>query len=149
MKIALGASRQLLRPDAIAERWPFVIRALAKCSELDDLDTLRNELRTEAVLVVAERNRLHPVGAPTNPAGSDQHGKPGRAAKTVEPKPWKPTKRTLRVIELMKQGLSDDAIAERQDVKVETSAANLRKIRQRARDNGYLPRREAEKRDVP
>jgi DNA-binding CsgD family transcriptional regulator len=49
----------------------------------------------------------------------------------------------------MKQGLSDDAIAERQDVKVETSAANLRKIRQRARDNGYLPRREAEKRDVP
>jgi hypothetical protein len=49
----------------------------------------------------------------------------------------------------MQQGLSDDEIAERQEVKVETSAENLRKIRQRARDNGYLPRPETEKRDAP
>jgi hypothetical protein len=64
-------------------------------------------------------------------------------------KPWKPEKETRHVIKLMKQGLSNDEIAEQKDVKVSKSAVNLRKIRERARDNGYLPPLEDDKRDTP
>jgi hypothetical protein len=55
----------------------------------------------------------------------------------------------MHVIKLMQQGLTNDEIAARNDVEVEKNAANLRKIRERARDNGYLPRLDAEKRDTP
>jgi DNA-binding CsgD family transcriptional regulator len=40
----------------------------------------------------------------------------------------------------MQQGKSNDEIAAMENVKVEKSAANLRKIRERARRNDYLTR---------
>ncbi len=60
---------------------------------------------------------------------------------------WKPRKDTLHVTKLMQKGLSNDEIADRDDVTVEKSAVNLRKIRQRAREHGLLPPLEADKRD--
>jgi DNA-binding NarL/FixJ family response regulator len=62
-----------------------------------------------------------------------------QAKRLVDKKEWKPTKATQTVIKLMKQGLSNDTIAERQDVKAETSKDNLRTIRRRARKAGLLP----------
>ena len=57
----------------------------------------------------------------------------GAASTTKTSNDWKPSSRTMHVIELMQQGLSIDDIAVRKDIQVETNAANLRKIRQRAR----------------
>ena len=60
---------------------------------------------------------------------------------------WKPTKATQKIIQLMKQGLSNDQIMERQDVT--TSVASLRQIRSRARKAGLLPAAQPEQRDAP
>jgi DNA-binding CsgD family transcriptional regulator len=63
-------------------------------------------------------------------------------------RPWTPSKATQKVIDLMGQGLSNDAIARRSDVNVSTSANNLRKIRQRARETRRLGPAQPEKRDT-
>jgi len=82
------------------------------------------------------------------PAATPPPGPAMRSEKKAKP-PWKPNKATLKVIELMKQGLSNDAIAARRDVKVSTAATNLRQIRHRAIESGYLPREATENRDAP
>jgi hypothetical protein len=61
---------------------------------------------------------------------------------------WKPTAATQHVIKLMAQGLSNDAIAEREDVKVKTTSANIRQIRKRAIDAGRLPPAKRGQRDA-
>ena len=72
--------------------------------------------------------------------------------KNRKPKPvkqWKPLTDTKKVIHLMKQGLSNDAIAQRTDVKVKTSTANLRQIRRRTIAAGLLPPAKPGQRDTP
>lgn len=62
-----------------------------------------------------------------------------KATPVTEPKkPWKPSKDTKRVIDLMNQGLSNEVINERRDVKVKNTAENIRTIRSRARKAGLL-----------
>ncbi len=63
-------------------------------------------------------------------------------------KSWKPTKATKKVIALMNQGLSNNAIVERADVTVTKSAANLDAIRSRARKAGLLNTPKPEKPDT-
>jgi DNA-binding NarL/FixJ family response regulator len=82
-----------------------------------------------------------PAPAVTQPARGDKSPEDVAAEPPAQtPKPWKPTKATWHVIRLMQQGKSNDEIAAMENVKVEKSAANLRKIRERARRNDYLTR---------
>ena len=74
----------------------------------------------------------------TDPLNNDGAAKPDASADAPEGKrldgnkAWNPTKPTQKVIAVMNQGLSNEAIAERADVTVARSAANLRQIRSRA-----------------
>lgn len=76
---------------------------------------------------------------PTTPAGR----------KPREPKLWRPTENVMRVITLVNQGWSNEAIADKVDVKAATTAANLRKIRSRASKAGLLPWPKPGQRDAP
>lgn len=62
---------------------------------------------------------------------------------------WTPRASTLQVIRLMQKGMSNDEITVRKDIQVENNAANLRKIRQRAREHGLLEAPRTDKRDRP
>jgi hypothetical protein len=73
---------------------------------------------------------------------------PQPESKTARGNGWKPSKATQKVIKLMEQGLSNDTIAERSDVKAKTTAANLRQIRTRATKAGLLSTVKRGKRDM-
>ena len=96
---------------------------------------------------VARDRRATRGGKPAG--GKEPESEPEKAKPAKPERKWKPTKATLRVIELMKQGLSIDVISQRADVKVSTGAKNLRQIRCRARKAELLPRPEPKKRDTP
>jgi len=89
---------------------------------------------------------LTTVAENNGPPGADGKNKGKRRGGGK--KEWKPTKATRHVIDLMKQGLSNDTIAERKDVKVKTSAENLRQIRARATHSGLLQPPERGQRDT-
>ena len=80
--------------------------------------------RGDAILVEVER--IEAQAAP-----------PGRLRRP--PKPWNPTKATRKVIKLMNEGLSNEALQQRTDLKVKNTAENIRQIRHRAIENGLLP----------
>ncbi len=111
------------------------------CSNGEEINLPLNELAAPAT--------YHAISSLTADNGRFEGTRPASPLPQQKRKVWKPTPRTWHVIELMQQGLSNDDIAARKDVEVETSAANLRKIRQRARDNRYLSALESEKRDRP
>ncbi len=105
--------------------------------------------------VLPSKNPKSPVPTAITAAGCVGGG-PDRLRspeRTTTPPPtkkksWHPSKHTLHVIRLMKQGLSNDAILERADVKVKKSARNIRQIRSRAQRFKLLKPSENGKRDT-
>jgi len=86
-------------------------------------------VRFDALGVVYERD----TAITTQPAVGDVRGRQHGGHK-----PWKPTQAVKHVVELMRQGLTNDAISNRADVKCSKSAANLRQIRKKAKAEGLL-----------
>jgi hypothetical protein len=90
----------------------------------------------EPVSPETEQHQL--VTPPVDPAAD---GKGNRGGKP--PKQGKPSKKTQKIIRLMKKGLSNDEITNQLEVSVYKSPTNLRTIRHR-----YLPRPSRKKRDT-